>query len=77
MANLRVQRLLQVLQDGSCGDDTIFQVVYAKALQRLHVEVAIELLVGCLFGEYPVVHLKGTQTGTEVALKVVAVLTIV
>ena len=77
MTNLRVQRLLQVLQNGSCGDDTILQVVYAKALQRLHVEVAIELLVGCLLCEYPVVHFKGTQTGTEVALKVVAVLTIV
>ena len=72
-----MQCLFQILQDGTSGDDTILQVVYTKAFQRLHIEVAIEFLVGCLLSEYPVVHFKGTQTGTEVALKVVAVLTIV
>ena len=77
MCYLRVQRLFQILQNGTSGNDTILQVVNTKALQRLHIEVAIELLVGSLFGKHPVVHLKGTQTCTEVALKIVAVFAVV
>ena len=77
MCYLRVQRLLQVLQDGASSDDTTLQMVYAKAFQRLHIEMAIEFLVGSLFGKHPVVHLEGTQTGTEVALKVVAMLAVI
>ena len=77
MCYLRVQRLFQILQNGTSGNDTILQVVNTKALQRLHIEVAIELLVGCLLREYPVVHLKGTQTCAKVALKVMAVFAVV
>ena len=77
VAYLRVQRVFQVLQNGTSGNDTTLQVVNAKALQRLYIEVLEELLVGRLLGEHPVVHLVGTQTDAEIALEVVALFTIV
>ena len=70
MGYLCVQRLLQVLQDGSSSYDATLQVVDTKALHRLDVEVLVELLVSRLLREHPVVHLVGAQTGAEVACKV-------
>lgn len=46
MGYLCVQRLLQVLQDGTSSNDATLQVVDAKTLQRLNIEVLEELLVG-------------------------------
>ena len=41
MGNLRMQRLLQVLQNGTSSNDATLQMVDAKTLQRLHVEVLV------------------------------------
>ena len=77
MCYLRVQRLFQILQDGASGNDTTLQMVDAKAFQRLHVEVLIEFLVGCLLSKHPVVELEGHQTIAKITLKVVLTSTVV
>ena len=71
MGYLRVQRLFQILQDGTSSNDTTLQVVNAKALQRLHIEVLEEFLMCCLLCKHPVVKFKGHQTIAKVTLEVV------
>ena len=70
MAYLRMQRLLQILQDGTSSYDATLQVVDTETLQRLHLKVLVQLLVGGLFGKYPVVKFEGNETGAKIALKV-------
>ena len=77
MRYLRVQRLFEVLQDGSGGNDSTSQMVDAKALERLDLKVLVKLLVSRLFGKHPVVHLESAEARAEVALEVVAMLTVV
>ena len=71
MCYLRVQRLFQVLQDGTGSNDATLQVVDAKALQRLHVEVLEQFLVGSLLGKYPVVEFESHEPIAKIALEVV------
>ena len=52
-------------------------MVNAKTLQRLDVEVLVELLVSRLLGKYPVVHFVCDKTDAEVAFKVLAALSVV
>ena len=77
MTDLRVLGLLQVVQDGTCGNHTVVQMVHSKALQVLHAEVLQQLGPCRLVGEHPVVELEHTVTGAEHALEVVAPLTVV
>ena len=77
MGYLRVQGLLQVLQDGSSSYHTTPQVVDTKALERAHIEVLVELLVGSLLSKHPVIQFEGAETGAKVALEVVAALPVV
>ena len=46
-------------------------MVNAKALQRLHIEVLEEFLVGCLLCKHPVVEFEGDQTSTKIAFEIV------
>ena len=74
---LRVQRLFQVLQHGSGSHDAVLHVVDTEALERLHLEVAVQLLVGRLLGEHPVVQQERDEPRAEVPLEVVAPLAVV
>ena len=71
MGYLRVQRLLQILQNSTSSNNSTLQVVNAKALQRLHVEVLVQLLMGRLLCEHPVVELEGDEPIAKIVLKVV------
>ena len=71
MSYLCMQRLLQILQNGTSSYHTILHVVNAKTLQRLHIEVLIQFLMSCLLCEHPVVEFKGTQAIAKVTLKIV------
>ena len=77
MCNLRVERLFQVLQNGTSGNDTTLKVVDAEPFQRPHLEVLEEFLVGCLFSKHPVVEFEGTESGAEIAFEVMASLSVV
>ena len=70
MADLGVLCLFEIYQDGSSGDDTTLQMVYAKALQVLHIEVTQQLLLRGLVCEHPVVELEGEELCAEEALEV-------
>ena len=65
MCYLRVQRLLQVLQDGTSSNDTTLQVIHTKTFQRLYVEVFVQLLVSCLLSKHPVVEFEGEISVAE------------
>ena len=71
MCYLCMQRLFQILQDGTSSYHATLQMVDAKALQRLHVEVLVKLLMGRLLSKYPVVKFKRHQAITKVTLEVV------
>ena len=73
MAYLGVQRLFQILQNGTAGYDTALQVFYAKALQCLHIKVLQQLLSGCLLREYPVIQFEGAVTSAKQTFEVLFV----
>ena len=55
MINLGMLGNLQILHDGSAGNDTILQMFYTKTFQGFGLEMTKEFLAGSLFGENPVV----------------------
>ena len=67
---LRMQRLFQVLQNGTAGYDAVLQVLHAKAFQRLHVKVLQQLLVCRLVSKHPVIEFERAVAGTKQALEV-------
>ncbi len=69
VANLRVLRLLQIDEDGTCGDNAVFQVLDAEALEILHPKVGREFLVSRVEEIDPVVHLVTEELAAEVALE--------
>ena len=71
VGNLRVQRLFQILQDSTSSNDTTLQMVNAKTLQRLYVEVLEKFLMGRLFRKYPVVEFESHETIAKVTFEVV------
>ena len=77
MGYLRVQRLVQILQNSPCGYDATLQVVDSKAFQRLDIEVLVQLLMGRLLGKHPVVELVGAETGAKITLEVLLAPTVV
>ena len=77
MINLCMLGYLQVLHDGTTGDDTILQVLHTEALQGLGLEVSQELLHGSLLGENPVVQFEGAILGTEIFLEIILMRTII
>ena len=77
MGYLRVERLLQILQDGSSSYHTTLQMVDTKAFERSHIKVLEELLMSRLLSKHPIVHLVGTETRAKVAFEVVATLSVV
>ena len=70
MSHLRVLGHFEVLKNGSTGNDTVFQVVHAEALQVSHRKVAEQFLARCLVGKHPVVEFKRKVPRAEIALKV-------
>ena len=71
MTDARMQRYLQILKDCSAGNNTVMQMIYAKSLQVLHLEMLQQFLFGRLVGKHPVVQLKGKELRSEIAFKVV------
>ena len=70
MCYLRMQRLLQILQDGTSSNNTTLQVIDAKTLQRLHVEMLVQLLMRRLLSKYPVVKFEGDEAIAKVTFEV-------
>ena len=62
---------LQILHDGTAGDDTILEMLHTEAFQRLGLEVSQEFLHRRLLGENPVVEFEGAVFGTEVFLEII------
>ena len=77
MRYLRMERLFQVLQDGSRSCHAAMQMIDTEALQRLHPEVLVKLLLSGLFGEYPFIHLEGTLARAEVAFEVMTAFSVI
>ena len=65
VAYLRVLRLFKVLQDGSSSDGAILQMIHAKTLQVLHVEMFQQLLARRLVCKHPVVKFEGKEPVAE------------
>ena len=76
MSYLGVLGLLQVLQNGTCSDDSRLQMIHTKTLQVLHLKVIQQFLLGSLVGKHPVVQLEGEVFSTKVALKLLFLITI-
>ena len=55
MRNLRMLSQFQVLQNGSGRHHAVLQMINAKALHVLHLEVLQQLLHSRLLGKHPVV----------------------
>ena len=71
MVDLRMLGNLQILHDGTAGDDTILEMLHTEAFQRLGLEVSQEFLHRSLLGENPIIEFEGTVFGTEVFLKII------
>ena len=71
MVDLRMLGNLQILHDGTAGDDTILEMFHTEAFQRLGLEVSQEFLHRRLLGENPVVEFEGAVFGTEVFLEII------
>ena len=65
MIDLGMLGNLQILHDGSAGNDTVLQMFYTKTLQRFGLEMTEEFLSGSLFGENPVVQFVCTVFSSE------------
>ena len=70
MAYLGMLRLLQILQNSPCGNDSSMQMINTEAFQVLHIKVSQQLLLGSLICEYPVIKLEGEVFGAKEAFKV-------
>ena len=66
MSDMGMLRYLQILQYGSCRDESCLEVFHSESLHRLDIEVCVELLSCCLLGKHPVVHLVGEEPCAEV-----------
>ena len=64
-----VLRHLHVLQDDAGCHDAALEVLHAKTLQVLHLEVAQQFLPRGLFREGPIIELEGDVTCAEAALE--------
>ena len=71
MVDLRMLGNLQILHDGTAGDDAILKMFHTEAFQRLGLEVSQEFLHRRLLGENPVVEFEGAVFGTEVFLEII------
>ena len=72
MIDIRVLRQLQILHDGTRGDDAFLEMLYAEAFQRLGTEMLQQLLPGVLLREHPVVELEDRELRAEILFKLLA-----
>ena len=77
MSYLSVLCLLEILQNGTCSDNTRLQMIYTKAFQVLYVKVLQQFLLTCLIGKHPIIQLERKVFSTKVALKILFAITVV
>ena len=76
MAYLRVLCLLQILQNGTCGNHTTLQMLHTKALQVFYTEMFQQLLTCRLVRIYPVVQLKREELRAKFQFKILLATTL-
>ena len=77
MIDLGMLGNLQILHDGTTGDNTILKMLYTKAFQRFGLEMSQEFLPCSLLGENPIIQFEGTISATEIFLKIILAGTVI
>ena len=65
MADVVVQGLCQVFQNGAGSYLAVLQMVNAESLEVAHMEVAVEFLTGKILGKDPVIKFTQAVAGAE------------
>ena len=69
MADVVVQGLCQVFQNGSGSYLAVLQMIYAEPLEVAYMEMTVEFLAGKILGKDPVIQFTQAVTGAERLLK--------